>query len=164
MWPSPRYRPSKWLYEASSTGRHGELITYVCSHAHRTRSTAPCVYNRPRLVLSGDWSNGEDGGLQNRKSGFDSLVPRSEPRDIARMRRRHGTSSGAHGDAVKAGAVAARLDWIDLCSPPDPDRRTRAGPHRPGGMLQRRGGSTRISLPRFSICAIAQAFSICAYV
>ena len=26
----------------------------------------------------GDWSNGEDGGLQNRKSGFDSLVPRSE--------------------------------------------------------------------------------------
>jgi hypothetical protein len=24
----------------------------------------------------GDWSNGEDGGLQNRKSGFDSLVPR----------------------------------------------------------------------------------------
>lgn len=25
---------------------------------------------------SGDWSNGEDGGLQNRRSGFDSLVPR----------------------------------------------------------------------------------------
>ena len=24
----------------------------------------------------GDWSNGYDGGLQNRRSGFDSLVPR----------------------------------------------------------------------------------------
>ena len=31
-------------------------------------------------------------------------------------------------------------------------------------MHQRRGGSTRTSFPRFSICAIAQAFSICAYV
>jgi hypothetical protein len=31
-------------------------------------------------------------------------------------------------------------------------------------MHQRRGGSTRISFPRFSICAIAQALSICAYV
>ena len=29
-----------------------------------------------RRLRLGDWSNGEDGGLQNRKSGFDSLVPR----------------------------------------------------------------------------------------
>jgi hypothetical protein len=29
---------------------------------------------------------------------------------------------------------------------------------------QRRGGSTSTSFPRFSICAIAHAFSICAYV
>ena len=36
-------------------------------------SAAATDYNdAPR----GDWSNGEDGGLQNRKSGFDSLVPR----------------------------------------------------------------------------------------
>ena len=38
------------------------------------------VYNRPWLTVPGDWSNGEDGGLQNRKSGFDSLVPRSNRR------------------------------------------------------------------------------------
>ena len=33
-------------------------------------------YNRPAGPSSGDWSNGYDGGLQNRRSGFDSLVPR----------------------------------------------------------------------------------------
>ncbi len=31
---------------------------------------------RSQQVPGGDWSNGEDGGLQNRRSGFDSLVPR----------------------------------------------------------------------------------------
>ena len=33
-------------------------------------------YNRARRLLLGDWSNGYDGGLQNRRLGFDSLVPR----------------------------------------------------------------------------------------
>src|SRR5688572_32160406 len=32
-------------------------------------------YNRAAGSL-GDWSNGDDGGLQNRRLGFDSLVPR----------------------------------------------------------------------------------------
>ena len=33
-------------------------------------------YNRARQPVLGDWSNGYDGGLQNRRLGFDSLVPR----------------------------------------------------------------------------------------
>jgi HAD superfamily hydrolase (TIGR01509 family) len=33
-------------------------------------------YNRPAIRFLGDWSNGHDGGLQNRRLGFDSLVPR----------------------------------------------------------------------------------------
>jgi hypothetical protein len=38
------------------------------------------VYNRGTEHSPGDWSNGKDGGLQNRRSGFDSLVPRLERR------------------------------------------------------------------------------------
>src|SRR5215207_1184199 len=33
-------------------------------------------YNRASSCSRGDWSNGYDGGLQNRRLGFDSLVPR----------------------------------------------------------------------------------------
>ena len=33
-------------------------------------------YNRASSRSLGDWSNGYDGGLQNRRLGFDSLVPR----------------------------------------------------------------------------------------
>ena len=40
-------------------------------HPSRAKS-----YNRASSRFPGDWSNGYDGGLQNRRLGFDSLVPR----------------------------------------------------------------------------------------
>ena len=68
-----------------------------------------------------------------------------------------GEHVAAHGDA---GARA-----VLLVRPPTLTRIARAGPLPAGAaMHQRRGGSTRTSFPRFSICAIAHAFSICAYV
>src|SRR5215207_7778133 len=45
------------------------------TRTHVRARTGRNSYNR-RGKSTGDWSNGEDGGLQNRRSGFDSLVPR----------------------------------------------------------------------------------------
>src|SRR4051794_31285476 len=52
--------------------------THVRSCCGRLPSTSPIRIAVPSAWDGklGDWSNGEDGGLQNRRSGFDSLVPR----------------------------------------------------------------------------------------
>ena len=57
-----------WRDEAASGGCHD---TNTRSHTARTER----LQSRLHPVL-GDWSNGYDGGLQNRRLGFDSLVPR----------------------------------------------------------------------------------------
>ena len=75
--------PKAGVSANSTTPAREGLSSYggqAFGHASRTyvrtafgRILRGSVYNdAPR----GDWSNGEDGGLQNRKSGFDSLVPR----------------------------------------------------------------------------------------
>ena len=46
------------------------LHTNTCSHVRRTER----LQSRGRFL--GDWSNGDDAGLQNPRLGFDSLVPR----------------------------------------------------------------------------------------
>src|SRR5215212_9436466 len=46
------------------------LHTNTCSHVRRTERL------QSRSRFSGDWSNGDDAGLQNPRLGFDSLVPR----------------------------------------------------------------------------------------
>ncbi len=46
------------------------------SRTHVRASAGRNSYNRASSRFLGDWSNGYDGGLQNRRLGFDSLVPR----------------------------------------------------------------------------------------
>ena len=53
-------------------GRVGRHDTNARSDNGRTER----LQSRVQPVCSGDWSNGYDGGLQNRRLGFDSLVPR----------------------------------------------------------------------------------------
>jgi hypothetical protein len=67
-------------------------------------------------------------------------------------------------EAQGLGLVTTRPRAV-MDSPPDPDPSRALCPLPAGAAInQRRGGSTRTSFPRFNICAIAQAFSICAYV
>jgi HAD superfamily hydrolase (TIGR01509 family) len=66
--PSPRYSPSKYEYDSGSGDSHD---TNTCSLMGRTERL-----QSPGDPVPGDWSNGHDGGLQNRRLGFDSLVPR----------------------------------------------------------------------------------------
>jgi HAD superfamily hydrolase (TIGR01509 family) len=47
----------------------------VCEHMF-VSSADGAAPRRLESAASGDWSNGYDGGLQNRRLGFDSLVPR----------------------------------------------------------------------------------------
>ena len=56
-WPSPRYRPSRWLYAAGSGGRQAG-DTNVCLHPLRTESRCRDGYNRHGSAPVGDWSNG----------------------------------------------------------------------------------------------------------
>ena len=77
----------------------------------------------------------------------------------ARPRRTGGSGRGGAAEVTRLEVVdASRGPCSDSWPPPLPPEG--AAPRT----AQRNGGSTRTSLPRFSICAIAQAFSICAYV
>ena len=73
----------------ATVGRSILSRTAVLPQQPRTKQSPsrPLEYARPRSSILGDWSNGEDDGLQNRRSGFDSLVPRSPPRLSCRATR-----------------------------------------------------------------------------
>ena len=58
-------------------GRRDEAVSGGCHDTNTRSHTARTERLQSRLhPVLGDWSNGYDGGLQNRRLGFDSLVPR----------------------------------------------------------------------------------------
>jgi HAD superfamily hydrolase (TIGR01509 family) len=70
-------------------------------------------YNRASSWFPGDWSNGYDGGLQNRRLGFDSLVPRLIRAVIFDLDGLLLDSESAWDGGRRALVAEHRLEWPD---------------------------------------------------
>jgi hypothetical protein len=147
---------------AGYAASHVNTSRCVRTHVRRTigRNGGSGVYNRPCSATPGDWCN---GNIVVSKTIARGSIPRS-PAETARTERPPIIDAPARRiDHHRPGENARRVRFgLPLAS--RPCRHQGSPPPASAARGQRRGGSTSTSFPRFSSCAIAQAFSICAYV